>query len=100
MAKVTFEAQSSIDIFAFCFVAIGSFLAEIEKIPYLTLKILGLGQDENRPKSNQVIFRSGQKWKKSKKLLKSYRADKSTRPAVAVAQAAAYEPVQKDTGVT
>ena len=33
---------------------------------------------------------SCQKWKKSKKLLKSYRVDKNLRPA-----AAAYEPVQK-----
>ena len=50
---VTFEAQSSIDMFAFCFVAIGPFLAEIYQIPYLTLN------NENRPKSNQVIYRSG-----------------------------------------
>ena len=35
--------------------AMGPFLAEILQIPYLTLKI----QDENRPKSNQVIYRSG-----------------------------------------
>ena len=44
---------------AFCFMAIGPFLAEIEQIPYLTLKILGQGHNENRPKSNQVIYRSG-----------------------------------------
>ena len=54
---VTFEAQSSIG--AFCFVAIRPFLAEIEQIPYLTLKILGQGHDENRRKSIQVIYRSG-----------------------------------------
>ena len=42
-----------------CFRAIGPFLAEISQIPYLTLKNLGQGQDENRPKSNQVIYRSG-----------------------------------------
>ena len=41
MAKVTFEALSSIDMFAFHFVAIGPILAEIEQIPYLTLKIEG-----------------------------------------------------------
>ena len=29
------------------------------KIPYLTLKNLGQGHDENRPKSNRVIYRSG-----------------------------------------
>ena len=56
---VTFEAQSSIDVFSFCFVPIGPFLAEILQIPYLTLKIQGQGHDENRPKSNQVIYRSG-----------------------------------------
>ena len=46
-------------MFAFCFVAIGPFLAEILQIPYLTLKNLGQGHDENRPKSNQVIYWSG-----------------------------------------
>ena len=46
-------------MFAFRFVAIGPFLAEIYQIPYLTLKNLGQGHDENRPKSNQVICRSG-----------------------------------------
>ena len=44
---VTFEPQSSIAMFAFRFVAIGPFLAEIEQIPYLTLKNLGQGHDEN-----------------------------------------------------
>ena len=44
-----------------------------------------------------------EKWKKSKKLFKSYRVDKKLRPAAA---AQAYEPVQKQkshpryTGVT
>ena len=56
---VTFEACSSIDKSAFRFVAIGPFLAEIYQIPYLTLKIQAQGHDENRPKSNQVIYRSG-----------------------------------------
>ena len=28
-------------------------------MPYLTLKNVGQGHDENRPKSNQVIYRSG-----------------------------------------
>ena len=46
-------------MFAFCFVAIGPFLAEILQIPYLTLKNLGQGHDENRPKSTQVIYMSG-----------------------------------------
>ena len=46
-------------MFAFCFVAIGPFLAEIEPIQYLTLKIQGQGHDENRPKSNQLIYRPG-----------------------------------------
>ena len=50
---VTFEAQSSIDMFDFCFVAIGPFLAEKEQIPYLTLNILGQGHDE----INQNIIR-------------------------------------------
>ena len=56
---VIFQALGSIDMFAFCFVAIRPFLAEIEQIPYLTLKILGQGHDENRPKSNQLIYWSG-----------------------------------------
>ena len=53
---ITFEAQSSIDVFGFRFVAIVPFLTEILQIPYLTLKIQGLGHDENQPKSNQVIY--------------------------------------------
>ena len=32
---------------------------EIGQIPYLTLKIQSQGHNENRPKSNQVIYRSG-----------------------------------------
>ena len=46
-------------MFAFRFAAIGPFLSEIEQIPYLTLKNLGQGHDESRPKSNQVIYKSG-----------------------------------------
>ena len=46
-------------MFAIRFVAIRTFLAEIEQIPYLTLKIQGQGHNNNRPKSNQVIYRSG-----------------------------------------
>ena len=46
-------------MFAFHFVAIGPFLAEIWQIPYLTLNFQGQGHDENRPKSNQVIYWSG-----------------------------------------
>ena len=148
---VTFEAWSSIDMFAFCFVAIGPLLAEIQEIPYvnlksqgrhmltwkvkvvmakvkpdghnwglefnqhvcfsfcgnrtifgwdiaipyLTLKNPGQGHDENRPKSNQVIYRPGSTIhvNKSKKLFKSYRVNKNLWPAAAAA--AAYEPVQK-----
>ena len=47
---VTFEACCSIDMFAFRFVAIRPFLAEIQQIPYLTLKNLGQGhgQDQTR----------------------------------------------------
>ena len=56
---VTFEAWSSIDMFAFRFVAIGPLLAEIQEIQYLTLQNLVQGHDQNRPKSNQVIYRSG-----------------------------------------
>ena len=39
-------------MFAFCFVAIRSFLAEIWQIPYLTLKIQGHGQGQNQ----MIIF--------------------------------------------
>ena len=46
-------------MFALRFAAIRPFLTEIWQIPYLTLKNLGQGHDENRPKSNQVIYRSG-----------------------------------------
>ena len=46
-------------MFAFCFVAMGQFLAEIKQIPYLTLTIQGQDDDENLPKCNQVIYRSG-----------------------------------------
>ena len=45
--------------FLFRFAAIGPFLAEIKQIPYLTLKMQGQGQVKNRPKSYQVIYRSG-----------------------------------------
>ena len=65
----------------------------------LNLKIQGQGHDQNWPKSNQVIYRSGpaivEKWQKSKKLFKSYRVNKNLRPAAAAAAVAAYEPVQK-----
>ena len=44
-----------------CFLFRGNrtILAETEQIPYLTLKIQDQRHDENRPKSNQVIYRSG-----------------------------------------
>ena len=45
---VTFEAWSSIDMFAFSFVAIGPLLAEISEIPYLTLKIQGQGHRQGQ----------------------------------------------------
>ena len=45
---VTFEAWSSIDMFAFHFVAIGPLLAEIWEIPYLTLKIRGQGHGQGQ----------------------------------------------------
>ena len=47
--------SSSIDMFAFRFVAIQPYLAAIQQIPYLTLKIQGQGHDENQSKSNQVM---------------------------------------------
>ena len=57
------------------------------------LENLGQGHDENRPKSNQVIYRSGPtivpQVKEIKKKFKSYRVNKDLQPA------AAYEPVQK-----
>ena len=43
----------------FCFMAIWPYLAEIQQIPYLTLKIQSQGQNKSQPKSNQVICRSG-----------------------------------------
>ena len=45
---VTFEAWSSINMFAFRFVAIGPFLAEIQQILYLTLKIQGQGHGQGQ----------------------------------------------------
>ena len=56
---VTFEAWSSIDTFAFCFVAIGPLLVEIEQIPYLTLKIHGQGQtrlSHLRPREQSICL--------------------------------------------
>ena len=44
---VTFEAWSSIDMFAFRFVAIGSFLGETWQILYLTLTIRGQGHGQD-----------------------------------------------------
>ena len=45
---VTFEALSSIDMFAFRLVAIGPLLAEIQQILYLTLKIQGQGHGQGQ----------------------------------------------------
>ena len=68
---VTFEVLRSIDMFTFRCVAIAPFLAEIKQIPYLISTILGQGHDENRPKSNQVIDRSGQTIVPKKKEIQS-----------------------------
>ena len=101
---VALEAQCSIDMFAFRFVAMGQFLAEIWQIPYLTLKIQVQGHGESRTKSNQVIYRSGPtimpKMKEIQKVVEKLSREKSLRPAAAraavrAAPAAAYEPVQK-----
>ena len=71
---VTFEVLRSIDMFAFRFVAIGPYLTEIQRIPYLTLKIQvqghGQGQDRwshLRPRVNSmcllfVSWQSGHFW--------------------------------------
>ena len=87
-------------MFAFRFVTIGPFLAEIYQIPYLTLKIQGQGHDENGPKSNQVMYRSGStigpKMKEIQKIVqKLSREQKSSAAAAAAEPATAYEPVQK-----
>ena len=77
---VTFEALEFNWYVCFCSVAIGSFLAEIKQIPYLTLKNLSKGHNENRPKSYQVIYKWGptivSKMKEIQKLFQSYRVDK------------------------
>ena len=54
---VTFEAWSSIDMFAFRFVAIGPLLAEIQEIPYLTLKIQGQGQGQGQTRWSHLSLR-------------------------------------------
>ena len=55
MAKVKSNAQflgwSPIDMFAFRFVTIGPFLAEIHQVQYLTLESQGQGHNENNPNS-------------------------------------------------
>ena len=72
------------------------FLAEIYQIPYLTLKNLGQGHDENRPKSNQVIYRSGPTIvPKMKEIQKVVQKLSREQESPATAAAAAYEPVQK-----
>ena len=47
-SMVTVEAYSSIEMFAFRFMVIGPFLAEIQQIPYLTLKIQGQGHGQGQ----------------------------------------------------
>ena len=54
---VTFEAKSSIDVFASRFVAIGPFLAEIKPIPYLTLKIQGQGHVQGQTRRSHLRSR-------------------------------------------
>ena len=89
-----FRAYNSIDMFEFCFVAIGTFLAEIRQNPYLTLKIQGQGHNENRPKYNQVIYRSSYQMKKIRKIVQKLSREQKSA-AGGGACAAAYEPVQK-----
>ena len=43
-----FEVWSSVDVFAFCFVAIEPFLAEIKPNRYLALKIQGQGHGQGQ----------------------------------------------------
>ena len=50
-------------MFAFRFAEIGPFLAEIKQIPYLTLKNLGQGHDENRPKTGNLQVRANNRAK-------------------------------------
>ena len=92
---VTFEAQSSIDMFAFCFVAIGPFWLRYSAFHIWPWKF----KVKVTPKINQNLIKqsigqvheSYQKWKKSEKLFRCYRVDKTLWPPAA----AAYEPVQK-----
>ena len=51
---VTCEALSSIDMFVFHFVAIRPFLAEIQQILYLTLKIQGQGHGQGQTRWSQL----------------------------------------------
>ena len=64
-------------------------------IPYVTLKNLGQDHNENRPKSYQVIYRSGPtimpKMKEIQKVVQKLSHGQKLRPAAS----AAYEPVQK-----
>ena len=53
----TFDAQSSIDMFAFRFVAIGQFLAEIQQIPYVTLKMQGQGHGQGETRWSHLMPR-------------------------------------------
>ena len=84
---VAFEEQSSINMFAFHFVAIRWFLAEIQQNPYLTLKIQGQGQDENQLKSNQVIYKSVPsilpQMKEMKKIVQNLSCEQILQPVVA-----------------
>ena len=87
-------------MFAFRFVAIGPFSAEIWQIQYLTLKNLGQGHDENQLKSNLVIYMLGPtivpKIKEIQNVVqKVSREQESAAPPPPPAPAAAYEPAKK-----
>ena len=44
-------------MFAFCFVAMGPFLAEIKRIPYLNLKIQGQGHGQGQMRWSHLRLR-------------------------------------------
>ena len=67
-------------MFAFSFVAIGPFLAEMWQIPYLTLKIQGEGHDENPPKS--ILPKMKIIWKVVQKLLREQDCGRQQRRSI------------------
>ena len=78
------QLKPSVQSICLLFVSWQSFFTEIQQSPYLTLKIQGQGHNENRPKSNQVIYRSGlsiqPKIKEIWKVVQCYRVNKSLLP--------------------